>query len=150
MLLLLHAVEIQGSRFESNLADSGGAIAVDGQPSVQIRNCSFRGNTAFNAELPDESQGGAVYQDDSLQLPACHINISTSNFTANKAMTGGALSFVGANVTITGVQLVGNIAGSSGGALAVGGKTGGSLTGSDQTLGRLQYPVNQNIRWTCF
>ena len=77
---------IENSSFSKNLAARGGAIyigTIEGKSPINytINNCTFDQNGV------NESKGGAIYS------WADELNITNSNFTKNKAMTGGAILF---------------------------------------------------------
>jgi predicted outer membrane repeat protein len=115
------AVVIQSSRFESNAADDGGAVAVFDSPSVHIQDCIFAGNEAHNPYTGQFGLGGVINA-----ITAASMVISTSNFTGNIAGTAGAILMQNAStLNMTGVQLVGNVAKTSGGALVATGKASG-------------------------
>jgi hypothetical protein len=106
------AVVIQSSRFESNAADDGGAIAIYNtkSPAVQIQDCNFVGNRAPGCI------GGALFTDYAV------VNILNSNITRSIGTTGGAIFSQNASMlNITGVQLIDNFADANGGVMAVAG-----------------------------
>jgi predicted outer membrane repeat protein len=94
LLLCAAAVVIQQSSFDSNSADMGGAIAVYQAPLVQVRECNFVQNTAFNALITTGS-GGAVHVSGQAWPPGgtgvARMVVLSSNFTDNMANTGGAI-----------------------------------------------------------
>jgi hypothetical protein len=114
LLVCAAAVFVRNSTFQSNKADVGGAIAVFGGPSLEIHDCEFDSNTAINPTTGDKGAGGAVFLHQ--QAFAC-LNISTSRFRNNTAGVGGAIFFSNNVLHMSDVQLLGNNATSSGGAL---------------------------------
>jgi predicted outer membrane repeat protein len=86
-------VKIENSRFTSNSAESGGAIAMGpaaATPGIQISNTQFNGNLANGPTL---GAGGAI-----LANAGCLV-VKDSFFNGNRAIQGGAL------VTLPGVVL---------------------------------------------
>lgn len=117
---------IQNSSFESNLADNGGVLALYKEASLQIQNCSFAGNAAFNPYTNDSGSGGVVFVQEEA---SSRISISTSNFTTNNANLGGAICVHNTSVlNMSDVQLVGNTARQGGALAAVGSAAGGCNT----------------------
>jgi hypothetical protein len=107
------AVLIQLSRFESNAAGHGGAIAVYQiqSPAVQIQDCDFVDNKAAGGT------GGALYTDHAA------VNLSNSNITRSNSTRGGAIFLRNASMlNMSGVRLVDNYADVIGGALAATGE----------------------------
>lgn len=121
LLVYAAAVFVRNSTFQSNKADGGGAIAVFGGPSLTIQDCEFDGNTAINPTTGDKGAGGAVFVH---QQAFARLNISTSKFRNNTAGTGGAIFFSNIVLHMSDVQLLGNNATSSGGALHARGNAG--------------------------
>ena len=77
---------IENSIFDRNVGARGGAIYIGYAKDVYpinnlINNCTFTENGQ------NDSKGGAIYS------WADELNITNSNFTKNKAMTGGAILF---------------------------------------------------------
>lgn len=115
------AVEIHHSHFESNSADSGGAIAVYRGAVLQVLWCTFLCNTAYNPNTAETGDGGAVqvFGDNTTHKGGVGMVIIASNFTGNIARRGAIFIQNATALNISGVQLVGNAASSWGGGLAV-------------------------------
>ena len=88
--ILGSSVVISDCAFNTNSADSGGAIYSDSE--VTILGCSFTGNTA--------DFGGAV------NSPV--VQITDCMFTANSAIEGGAVNYL-TSLTLSGSNFCGNV-----------------------------------------
>jgi predicted outer membrane repeat protein len=107
------AVVLQHSSFVANSADQGGAMAIYDWTTVQMQNCSFAGNAAFNPDIPDDTTfppypgtlgpGGGVDAHDTAR-----IDITDCSFSNNIARSGGAIYIRSATLlNVTALQLVG-------------------------------------------
>ncbi len=93
-------INLTGGSFNNNIAKSNGG-AVYGTGTINIKNnAKFNSNTAIN--------GGAIFSTNNL-------NIVSSNFTNNKATTGGAVHV--SKLTVDNGTFSSNVASSNGGAI---------------------------------
>ena len=99
-------LDINNSRFLSNLAANGGAIAT--RAVVTVAGSSFTNNNASGGE------GGAIQSYDQT------LNIQSSNFGGNGARNGGAIFKSSGNLEFAGSSFTGNSSTEHGGALNVG------------------------------
>lgn len=86
-------VELIGTRFEGNVAEDGGALAIDGDgTTLRILEGQFSGNRATGDENGDLGFGGAL--DIRGIVDALIVN---SDFSFNEARSGGAVSCESSN-----------------------------------------------------
>ena len=96
-------LHINGSRFASNRAISGGAIQVnksgdDSSLNVSVQYCLFESNVA-------KYEGGGLWLTDRGASPSfSHLQITNSNFTKNHASWGGGMAVYNGTVTIEATQ----------------------------------------------
>uniref|UniRef100_UPI0026329E3B Ig-like domain-containing protein n=1 Tax=uncultured Methanobrevibacter sp. TaxID=253161 RepID=UPI0026329E3B len=105
-------VKIIDSRFKSNQAKYGGAIAIVGfTANITLINCSFTDNSALEF-------GGAVDLE-AIDSPYRHyyVSIENSTFIHNKAAVGGAV--IASTANITGCLFENNTGNNYGGALVL-------------------------------
>ena len=105
-------VTIDKSVFDGNTAKvAGGAITVDNAPTLTVNNSVFTNNVVVEGQT---GHGGAVYVSGTSQ-----VNVTSSEFTGNKAGHGGAFYIQGQTATFTDTVFTNNEAYEYGGALRV-------------------------------
>ena len=105
-------VTIDKSVFDGNTAKvAGGAITVDNASTLTVNNSVFTNNVVGKGKT---GHGGAVYVSGTSQ-----VNVTSSEFTGNKAGHGGAFYIQGQTATFTDTVFTNNEACEYGGALRV-------------------------------
>ena len=105
-------VTIDKSVFDGNTAKvAGGAITVDNASKLTVNNSVFTNNVVGKGKT---GHGGAVYVSGTSQ-----VNVTSSEFTGNKAGHGGAFYIQGQTATFTDTVFTNNEAYEYGGALRV-------------------------------
>ena len=105
-------VTIDKSVFDGNTAKvAGGAITVDNASTLTVNNSVFTNNVVGEGKT---GHGGAVYVSGTSQ-----VNVTSSEFTGNKAGHGGAFYIQGQTATFTDTVFTNNEAYEYGGALRV-------------------------------
>ena len=105
-------VTIDKSVFDGNTAKvAGGAITVDNASTLTVNNSVFTNNVVGKGKT---GHGGAVYVSGTSQ-----VNVTSSEFTGNKAGHGGAFYIQGQTATFTDTVFTNNEAYEYGGALRV-------------------------------
>ena len=105
-------VTIDKSVFDGNTAKvAGGAITVDNDSKLTVNNSVFTNNVVVEGQT---GHGGAVYVSGTSQ-----VNVTSSEFTGNKAGHGGAFYIQGQTATFTDTVFTNNEAYEYGGALRV-------------------------------
>ena len=105
-------VTIDKSVFDGNTAKvAGGAITVDNASTLTVNNSVFTNNVVVEGQT---GHGGAVYVSGTSQ-----VNVTSSEFTGNKAGHGGAFYIQGQTATFTDTVFTNNEAYEYGGALRV-------------------------------
>ena len=105
-------VTIDKSVFDGNTAKvAGGAITVDNDSKLTVENSVFTNNVVGKGKT---GHGGAVYVSGTSQ-----VNVTSSEFTGNKAGHGGAFYIQGQTATFTDTVFTNNEAYEYGGALRV-------------------------------
>ena len=105
-------VTIDKSVFDGNTAKvAGGAITVDNASTLTVNNSVFTNNVVGKGKT---GHGGAVYVSGTSQ-----VNVTSSEFTGNKAGHGGAFYIQGRTATFTDTVFTNNEAYEYGGALRV-------------------------------
>lgn len=104
-------IKITDCSFENNEGPSmegGGAIRIESAENIEIDNCRFNENSAYN-------NGGAVYIRSSN-----YVSISNSDFKNNRAIKGGAvLNAYSSNITMDNNDFTDNHAVFEGGAVSI-------------------------------
>ncbi|MCA9930460.1 MAG: hypothetical protein KC419_18380, partial [Anaerolineales bacterium] len=108
----LSTLNVSSSTFSGNQAANGGAIALNGWgandagAALSITNSTFNNNVATAAGLVGGGNGGgAIYVSG-----GSTATVVGSTFTANRAVNGGGIHVLLANLTVTGSTFNGNIA----------------------------------------
>lgn len=105
-------VTIDKSVFDGNTAKvAGGAITVDNAPTLTVNNSVFTNNVVGEGKT---GHGGAVFVSGTSQ-----VNVTSSEFTGNKAGHGGAFYIQGQTATFKDTVFTNNEAYEYGGALRV-------------------------------
>ena len=105
-------VTIDKSVFDGNTAQvAGGAITVDNDSKLTVENSVFTNNVVGKGKT---GHGGAVFVSGTSQ-----VNVTSSEFTGNKAGHGGAFYIQGQTATFTDTVFTNNEAHEYGGALRV-------------------------------
>ena len=88
------ACTMQGSIFTGNSAPTsqGGALAVEGNSTAQVKNCTFTSNAA--------QRGAAIF------VRTSNVTVVDSNFTMNVARSAGKAASSKANLTKLGSRTV--------------------------------------------
>lgn len=121
---------IDNTTFDGNFANAGGAIYMNSPIGhIEIKNSTFKDNHT-NGVQPSSSYGGAISITGGL-------DISDTEFTGNKAQSGGAIDLIGGNtVTITGGTFSDNEAvGFRGGAIYQEGSAGNLTVSGTEFIG---------------
>ena len=103
-------IEVDGSTFTSNTADTHGGALVVSHTIAQLTNNTFTGNTATQ-------NGGATYANSDGVITGSG-NTFTNNQSNNTQYGGGAMYFTNSTATLSGTTFTGNEANVNGGALA--------------------------------
>lgn len=105
-------VILQNITFKNGHSDYGGAVRLNENSSVEIKNCNFINNTATN-------YGGAVFiAETGTETSSSIVN---SMFDNNVAKTGGAIYVNGSSINITLSEFKNDVADQYGGSMYVNG-----------------------------
>jgi len=129
-------VAVTNSRFTSNDADFGGAIAAE--TSATVTRSTFTGNTA-------DHDGGAIFADTA--------TVTDSTFTGNTADVNGGAIYADTSATVTRSTFTGNTADGYGGAIAAFGTatvTDSTFTSNDADFGGAIYAATATVTASTF
>ncbi len=115
-------VTLTGTQFTDNYASNGGAFAAYSQSNITLTDFTMSGNTA-------DKNGGAVF--DSKSTVTLNKSVEGTALITGNTSTGGAALYADtqSNVSLTSIEMSGNTANSSGGAIyGVGGVTSFTAT----------------------
>jgi len=107
-------LNIDGTLFSCNYSEAstgdggGGAIRINGGPTVDITNAAFYGNYCTNSagSIAAGGYGGAININSTSNVST--LTISNSTFTGNQASRGGAFYLESGNVSFDNVLVTGN------------------------------------------